>query len=76
MNWHASVSITPCGARNSSRASRFLMCVLAAVAEVHARTQAQPLSIAFSKVRLGACHPTIAPCAAIIASAAALNSGK
>ena len=31
---------------------------------------------AASSVALGVCQPTIAPCAAIIASAAALNSGK
>ncbi len=31
---------------------------------------------AASSVADGACQPTIAPCAAIIASAAALNSGK
>jgi hypothetical protein len=41
-----------------------------------ARLRGQRLSIARSSVALGVCQPTIAPCAAIIASAAALNSGK
>lgn len=70
--WASPVTLLASATLTSRRRSVRPKCI----AELPARLGVQPVPIARSSVVLGACQPTIAPCAAIIASVAALNSGK